>query len=101
MDIMHIETKKGRKYIVLVDPVDGLKLWKQPEKADFDPIRKIAYARSIEWGLVVRKWAQENGYGKIKVKLDPVKLTNRPRGRPRKHARREKIREEKEVSGDA
>ena len=98
MEILDIETKKGRKYIILIEPLEGVKLWKQPEKADIDPEKKIAYVRSVEWGITARRWALENGYGGIKIKLDPLKISTRPRGRPRKHA---KVTEAREVSGDA
>ncbi len=90
--------KRGQKYKTFIEPVEGVKFYLQPEKVSLCLDTKIAYARSVEWGLVARKYAEDNGIGKITVKLDPLPDPNAPkrkRGRkPRKHGLSKKRRSE-------
>ena len=84
-----LTSKNDRHYVVLAEWIDNVKMWKQPEKVSLCLDTKIAYARSEEWGVIARKYAEDNGIGKITVKLDPLPDPNAPkrkRGRkPRKH----------------
>ncbi len=94
--VINVTSRNDKHYVVLVEWVDGVKKWKQPEKANLCLDTGVAYARSVEWGLIARKWANDNGIGRITVKLDPLRDPNAPkrkagrkskRGRSRKSAK--------------
>lgn len=79
--ILKWTSRTGRQYITLIIPVEGVKNWLQPEKADICIDTGIAYCRSIEWAIIARKWARENGIGPIRVKLDLLRDPNAPKRR--------------------
>ena len=82
MEVKEWVSRTGKRYTTLIDPVDGVKFWKQPEKADLCLDTKIAYCRSIDWAVIARKYAEEHGIGKITVKLEPLRDPDIPRKKP-------------------
>lgn len=91
MEIYEWTSRIGKHYVTMIERIEGVPFWKQPEKVSLCLDTNIAYARSIDWAVRIRKYALENNLGEIKIRIQKLPDPNAPkkkRGRKSKRGRR-------------